>query len=102
MAVYAGYSDPAIQCQCAGSLFSWVATTNPPTRTSTRLIGTGAITTTITSGSTTIVETTEAILTDIFTYTGNNYGADGNDWYGTAQPPCVSLLVLQDSKRNAR
>ena len=42
----------------------------------------------------TITETTEAILTYTYTFTGNAIGADGLDWYGTAQPPCVSLLFL--------
>jgi hypothetical protein len=63
------------------------------------LIGTGALTTTIISGTVTTTETTEAVLTEIGTYTANVYGADGNDWYGTAQPPCVSLLPFKISKK---
>jgi hypothetical protein len=71
-------------------LSDWLFTTDPATRTTTRTVGTGATTETETiSGSlTTFVTEVDDIQT--YTITGNDAAADGNYWYGTATPPCVS------------
>lgn len=73
-------------------LSDWLSTTDPGTHTFTRSIGTGATTETETiSGSlTTFVTEVDDIQT--YTITENAAAADGNFWYGTATPPCVSTI----------
>lgn len=72
-------------------LDNWLQTSDPPTRTLTRSIGTGAFTTTIVSSGTTTTETNEAVLVLTATVTGNFAFADGNYWPGSATSPCVSI-----------
>jgi hypothetical protein len=40
----------------------------------------------------TTTETTELVYMTTVTITGNGVYADGNNWYGSATSPCVSLL----------
>ncbi len=89
-AIYSGYStDPALQCLCISRYVSWYETTDPATREYTTTIGVGAITSTITTGGSTFVTSYANLTTYTATAVGNNPGADGFNWYGTAEPPCV-------------
>lgn len=106
VAAYSGLSrEPALQCQCIGSVNSWLDATDAPTRTLTRTIGTGVTTFTETLSSTTTVVTTVLDLTSVITNTGNFIEPDTNLWYGSATSPCVSgpnwhavmFLYVQDA-----
>ena len=94
---YHDLNDHAQKCECVGSLYDWVNTSDPPTRTRTVTSphGSTTVTRTITSDSSTITTTVvSAVATTITeTYTGNFIGAEFPtiDWYGTAKLPCVSL-----------
>ncbi|ETS01003.1 hypothetical protein M419DRAFT_112219, partial [Trichoderma reesei RUT C-30] len=95
LAEYTGLStDPALQCQCLLSVNSWLSTTNPPTRTLTRTIGTGVTTFTTTIGTTTSTVTTVVNTVDVQTATGNFILPDLNNWYGTAEPPCCYSCTI--------
>ena len=73
---------------------AWWTTFNPPTRTLTRPQEEGATTETITSAGSTITTVVEYVTTEYFTRTGNFGGADGFDYYGTADPPCCSSCTI--------
>lgn len=66
----------------------------------TRSVGTQATTITeVISGKTT-TETTELVNVITVTATGNQLGANADQWYGTATSPCVSLdPVLKNRPR---
>jgi hypothetical protein len=96
--LYGGMTDAAEQCGCWSTVQSWFRTTNPPTRTQTRLFGTGITVITTTISGSVITKTSAAVQTSVFTITENGLGAaDGVgltpnlDWYSTAKPPCVSV-----------
>lgn len=94
---YEGLStDPALQCQCLISVNNWLSTTNPPTRTLTRTIGTGVTTFTEVTGTTTEVVTTVVNTVETATVTENFILPQSNVWYGSAEPPCVSLIVVYE------
>ncbi|KAL6908502.1 hypothetical protein GGI43DRAFT_145870 [Trichoderma evansii] len=98
VAAYAGLStDPALQCQCIGSVNSWLEATDAPTRTLTRTIGTGVTTFTETLGSTTTVITTVLDISEVVTNTGNFIEPDTNLWYGSATSPCCYSCTIQAS-----
>ncbi|KAL6874813.1 hypothetical protein J3F83DRAFT_519285 [Trichoderma novae-zelandiae] len=92
---YTGLStDPALQCQCLISVNNWLSTTNPPTRTLTRTIGTGVTTYTTAIGSTVTTVTTVVNTIDVQTVSGNFILPDLNEWYGTASPPCCYSCTI--------
>ena len=92
-ALYKGYStDRSLQCLCVTQLRNWISTSDPPTRTVSMTKGVGATTLTITSAGSTFTTTEANLETDVFTKTGNGDTADDMDWYGSAQPPCVSSM----------
>jgi hypothetical protein len=92
VSVYTSLStDPALQCQCIGSVNSWLRATNAPTRTETRFIGTGVTTFTETISGTTTEVTTVLDLDSVITYTDNVIDPNTNFWYGSASSPCVSV-----------
>ncbi|PTB46827.1 hypothetical protein M441DRAFT_85805 [Trichoderma asperellum CBS 433.97] len=98
VAAYSGLSrEPALQCQCIGSVNSWLDATDAPTRTLTRTIGTGVTTFTETLSSTTTVVTTVLDLTSVITNTGNFIEPDTNLWYGSATSPCCYSCTIQAS-----
>jgi hypothetical protein len=89
--LYSGYStDQSLQCYCASVFDAWWLTTNPPTRTATRVYPNGATTETLTTSGSTIITSFLAATTQTYTFTGNIGYDDGFDWYGSASPPCVS------------
>ncbi|KAL6696873.1 hypothetical protein J3F84DRAFT_310521 [Trichoderma pleuroticola] len=95
---YEGYStDPALQCQCLISVNNWLSTTNPPTRTLTRTIGTGVTTFTEVTGTITEVVTTVVNTVETATVTDNFILPQGNVWYGTAEPPCCYSCTIAAS-----
>ncbi|UKZ50323.1 hypothetical protein TrVGV298_004581 [Trichoderma virens] len=95
---YTGYStDPALQCQCLISVNNWLSTSNPPTRTLTRTIGTGVTTFTEVTGTTTEVVTTVVNTVETATVTENFILPQGNVWYGTAEPPCCYSCTIAAS-----
>jgi len=57
----------------------------------TRLQPSGITTQTIVTDGTTETTSFQYVTTEVFTVTGNDAGADGFNWYGTAEPPCVSI-----------
>lgn len=92
ISVYTSLStDSALQCQCIGSVNSWLRATDAPTRTLTRTIGTGVTTFTESLSSTTTVITTVLDLTSVITNSENVIEPDTNLWYGSATSPCVSV-----------
>ncbi|RFU78262.1 hypothetical protein TARUN_3977 [Trichoderma arundinaceum] len=95
---YVGLStDPALQCQCLESVNSWLSTTNPPTRTASRTIGTGITTFTETISSRTTVVTTVVNTVEVATVTGNYILPQTNNWYGTAESPCCYSCTIAAS-----
>ncbi|KAL7927655.1 hypothetical protein ACQKWADRAFT_277416 [Trichoderma austrokoningii] len=98
VAAYSGLStDPALECQCIGSVNSWLRATDAPTRTLTRTIGTGVTTFTESLSSTTTVITTVLDLTSVITATDNVIEPDTNLWYGSATSPCCYSCTIQAS-----
>jgi hypothetical protein len=92
VAAYSGLStDPALQCQCIGSVNSWLRATNAPHRVLTRTIGTGVTTFTEVVGTITTVVTTVEDLFEPVTFTDNEIDPDTNLWYNSATSPCVSV-----------
>ena len=55
----------------------------------------GITSTTITTGGSTFVSSYANLTTFINTAVGNQPGADGFNWYGTAIPPCVCLEIFK-------
>ncbi|EHK40894.1 hypothetical protein TRIATDRAFT_286484, partial [Trichoderma atroviride IMI 206040] len=95
VSVYTSLStDPALQCQCIGSVNSWLRATDAPTRTLTRTIGTGVTTFTESLSSTTTVITTVLDLTSVITNSENIIEPDTNLWYGSATSPCASTVEV--------
>ena len=100
--MYSGYStDPAVQCACATTFMNWYTTSNPPTRTLTRDQPIGITTQTIVTGGSTVTTSFQYVTTEVFTVTMNIVGDDQFDYYGTAEPPCVSYprIFLEGHKR---
>ncbi|PNP42710.1 hypothetical protein TGAMA5MH_05451 [Trichoderma gamsii] len=98
ISVYTSLStDPALQCQCIGSVNSWLRATDAPTRTLTRTIGTGVTTFTESLSSTTTVITTVLDLTSVITNSENIIEPDTNLWYGSATSPCCYSCTIQAS-----
>lgn len=78
-----------MQCYCVTKLRDWLLDTTF-VRTESRTIGVGGTTFTRTTEGTTYTTEEANLETDVYTVTGNYAYANENNFYGSAEPPCVS------------